>query len=137
MNTDSTPQGTQGFSITCFAIVCDIVSHSIWYSASLVANHGLMDGTIPVSMWLASINDATHVLRFFLGYFNISRLPVFFKAAWLRGSRDRDQSLANNPGNCDLADLAPLASRELLDFLDNFLVLVEILALELGSYLED
>lgn len=98
-----------------------------------MSNHSLVRGTISVAVWLSSIDNPAHFLLFLLRQFNIPRCPVLLQACRLSCSRDGDQSLGGHPSKRDLANLASLTGSELLYFLDNGAVLVEVLALEFGS----
>lgn len=102
----------------------------------LMSNHSLMRRAISVALWLSSIDNFSHCLLFLLSQFNIPRCPVLFQPGCLRCSRDGDQSLRGNPSKRDLTNLAALKGSELLYFLDNGPVLVEVLALEFGNYRE-
>lgn len=84
-------------------------------------------------MRLSSIDDFAHLALFLRSQLNIPRCPVLLQASGLGGSRDSDHSLGSNPSECDLANLAAFARSNFLDCLHNFLILVEVLALEFGS----
>jgi hypothetical protein len=101
-----------------------------------MSNQSLMRGTISVAVRLSSIDNFSHCLLFLLSQFNIPRFPVFLQTRCLGCSGDGDQSLGGDPGKRDLANLAPLTGSELLYFLDDGPVLVEVLALEFGNYRE-
>lgn len=85
-------------------------------------------------MWLGSVDDLPHLLLFIHGQVNIARCPIFFKASCLRCSRNSNHSLRSDPSECDLADLTSPANSELFYCVHDFLVLVEVLALEFGGY---
>ena len=110
-----------------------LIDLALFYMCYLVANHRLVGRSISVSVWLSSINDLAHLLLFLRGQLNIPRCPVLLQASGLGSSWDSNHSLGSNPSECDLADFAALASSDSLDCLHNFLVLVEVLALEFGS----
>lgn len=74
-----------------------------------MSNQSLVRRTISVTVWLSSIDNSAHFLLFLLGQLNVPRSPVLLQAGRLSCSRDGDQSLGDNPGERDLANLASLA----------------------------
>jgi hypothetical protein len=99
-----------------------------------MSNHSLMRRTIPVALRLSSVDNFAHRLLFLLNQFNIPRCPVLLQSGCLGCSGDGDQSLGGDPGKGDLASLATFTGSELLYFLDNSPVLVEVVTLEFGNY---
>jgi hypothetical protein len=84
-------------------------------------------------MRLSSINNPTELLLLSLSQINIPRCPVLLQPLHLGSTRDSNHTLSGNPGKRDLTDRTALANSELLDFLDDCLVFVEIVALEFGG----
>ena len=93
-----------------------------------------MRGAVSVSVGLGSINNLAHLFLFLFREFNISRSPVVLKTSSLGRSRNGDHALGSNPSESNLANVTALLSSELLDFLDDCSVLVEVVALEFRSY---
>lgn len=100
----------------------------------LMANHSLLCGCISVTMRLSSVNNLPHFLLILLRQLNITRSPVLLQTTGLSGARNGDQSLRSNPSECDLTDLATLASSKLFNFFHNCAILVEVLALEFRDF---
>lgn len=84
-------------------------------------------------MGLSSINNPTELLLLLLGQINISRCPVLLQPLGLGSTRNSNHTLSGDPSESNLTDAATLANSELLNFLDDGFVLVEIVALEFGS----
>jgi hypothetical protein len=84
-------------------------------------------------MRLSSINNLPHFLLILLRQLNITRSPILLQATSLGGTHNGDQTLGSNPSECDLTNLAALASSQLFDFVHNCSILIEVLALEFGG----
>lgn len=95
-----------------------------------MTHQSLLRRSIPLPMWLSSINNPPHLHLLLLTQLDIPRSPVLLKPCSLRRTRNGNHPLRSNPGQRDLADRAAFLRRELFDLLDNGFVFVEIVALE-------
>lgn len=99
-----------------------------------MANHRLVHLRVSVSDGLGRIHNLAHLGNLFFGEINISRCPVLDETVGLGRSWDRDHALRSNPRKSNLRGSAALANSQCLDAVDDGLVLVEVLALELGDW---
>ena len=100
-----------------------------------MTHHSLRFLAVPIALRLQRVQDASHLLRLLLRQYHFSRSEILLQALRLRCSWNRDHALRNHPRQGDLRQRATLTLRERLDLLDNFLVGVEVLALEFGDCL--
>ena len=96
-------------------------------------NHSLRLLTIPITRRLQRIQYTSHLLLLVFCQFHIPRSEVLFQTLRLRCSRNGNHALRNHPRQSNLRQRTPLTLRESFDLLDDFLVVVEVLALEFGN----
>lgn len=84
-------------------------------------------------MRLGGIDEPPHLPPLLLGQIDVPRGPVLLESGDLGRARDGDHALRGDPGERDLRRRAAPLRRERLDPLDDGLVLVEVVALELGD----
>lgn len=97
-------------------------------------HHRLMLLRITVALRLDIVEDFTNLLLLIFGQQDVPRRNVLFQALWFRSSGDRNHALRNHPRKRDLGESAALALSQGLDGVDDTLVVVEVLALELGDW---
>lgn len=96
----------------------------------------LMSRTESISMWLSLLNNFTHLLLLLLGEFNLSRCPIFLQPIHLSRAGNGNHALSGDPGEGNLTDRASFLGGKLFDLLNNCTILVEVLALEFGRYMD-
>lgn len=94
--------------------------------------HSLEKGGKPNTVGLILIYDSPHLLALSLRQLYVPRGPVLLQPLRLGGSGNRDHALRCDPSECDLRDGAAFLGSQAFDSLYDGLVLVEIIALELG-----
>ena len=99
-----------------------------------MTHHRLRPLIVSVPVRLQRVQNLTHLFLLLTRQLNIPRSKVLFQTVRLGRARDRDHALRHDPRQSDLRQRATLALREGLDLLDDFLVVVEVLALEFGDY---
>jgi hypothetical protein len=88
---------------------------------------------VSITLRLQRVKNLAHLLLLPIRQLNISRRKVLYQTMRLSRSRNRDHTLRHHPRQSDLRQSATLALGESLDLLDDFLVVVEVLALEFGD----
>jgi len=96
-------------------------------------NHSLLCRCVAVTGWLCLVNNFPHLLPLFVCQLYVPTSPILFQPLRLCRSGDSNHALGSNPCQRDLRCCAALSLSKFLDLLDNCLVLVEVLALELGD----
>ena len=96
-------------------------------------HHSLHLLTIPVPLRLQRVQNIAHLFLLLFCQFHIPRREVFLKTLRLRRPGNRNHALSNDPRQRNLRQRAALTLRERLDLRDDFLVVVEVLALEFGD----
>ena len=99
-----------------------------------MSNHRLSPLTVPVPLRLERVENASHLFLLFFCQFYIPRREVLFEALRFRRSWDGNHVLCQHPCESDLSQCTSFPLRDFLDRLDDFLVVVEVLALEFGDY---
>lgn len=107
---------------------------SVYIEIYLMPHHSLRLLTVPVPCWFERVQNTTHLLLLFLRELDVPRSEVLFQALWFCCARDRNHALRYHPCQSNLRQRAALTLREGLDLCDDFLVIVEVLALELRHY---
>lgn len=97
-----------------------------------MANHSLRPLTIPIPRRFQRVQNAAHLFLLLLCHLNLSRSKVLFQTLRFSGPWDGNHALSNHPCQSNLRQRAALTLGEGLDLLDDFLVVVEVLALEFG-----
>ena len=100
-------------------------------SSTLVTHHRLRPLIVPIAMRLHGVENSTHRLLLLRRKLNLPRSEVLFQAPRLRSTWDWDHALLSYPSQSDLGQSAALTLSKLLNFLDDSLVVVEVLALKL------
>ena len=96
-------------------------------------HHRLHLLTVPVSLRLQRVQNAAHLFLLLVRELHRPRSEILFQALRLRRPRNRNHALGNHPRESNLRQRAALALREQFDLRHDLLVVVEVLALELGD----
>lgn len=104
-----------------------IASRCLLYS---MPDHGLVNGSVSMSMWLGRIDNSPQLLLFLRSEIDVPRCPILFQTVSLGRARDGNHSLRRHPGQCDLSQSAAFSSSDFLDLFYDSSILVEVLALE-------
>jgi hypothetical protein len=104
---------------------------------SLVADRGSVLVVNPIAEWLILVNDSPQFSAFAFRQIQKPRCPVFLESLRFSGAWNSDEALRSNPGKSNLCQGASLLGCNGFYLINNILVLVEIVALELGNLIEN
>lgn len=93
----------------------------------------LHHGRVAVAARPVGVHDPPDLLQLGLAQLDLPGAPVLLEPVCLGRAGDGNDPLRGHPGQRDLAGRAALAGGELLDLVNDGAVLVEVLALVLGS----
>jgi hypothetical protein len=97
-------------------------------------HHSLRLLTVPIPRRLQRIQNTPHLFLLVFRQFHIPGSEVLLKTLRLRRSRNGNHALRNHPRQSNLRQRTPFTLCQSFDLLDDFLVVVEVLALEFGNY---
>lgn len=98
-----------------------------------MTHHGLVRSRVPCTNGLVRVDKLPQLLLLFVCELNIPRRPVLFQTLQLGRSGNGNHALGSDPCQGNLGRRASLLGCQCLNLGDNRLVLVKIVALELGT----